>query len=80
MLANSSFPEPHKPIITLPNTEGMEEKSPPKELLDEMRSYDTTSALLATSATRSEKAEAEESKITNAVKAAAGRRTSLPLL
>ena len=80
MLANSSFPEPHKPIITSPNTEGVEEKSLPKELLDEMRSYGTTPALPAPSATRSEKAEEEGSKITNAVKAAAGRRTSLPLL
>ena len=51
-----------------------------KELLDEMRSYGTTSALPAPSAARSEKAEEEESKITNAVKAAAGRRTSLSRL
>ena len=39
VLAYSLFPEPHKPIITSPNTEGVEEKSLPKELLDEMRSY-----------------------------------------
>ena len=72
MLANNLFPEPHKPI-TLPNTEGVEEKSLPKELLEEMRSYGTTSALPALYATRSEKAEEEESKTNNATKAVAGK-------
>ena len=73
VLANSLFPEPHMPIITLLTTEGVEEKSLPKELLEEMRSYGTTSALRAPSATRSEKAEEEESEINNATKAAAGK-------
>ena len=31
MLTNSSFPEPHNLIITLPNTKGVEEESLPKD-------------------------------------------------
>ena len=30
-ITNSLLPEPYKPIITLPNTEGVEEESLPKE-------------------------------------------------
>ena len=77
VLANSLFSELHKPIITSPDTEGVEEKSLRKELFEEIRSYGTTSALPALYTTRSEKAEEEGSKIKHAVQAAAGRTSWL---